>query len=135
FEFNVQHDCLAGNCLVEDIRVRQERILTDNTQKSISHSAIQHFILNMHALHNAHLIREVLPRQLVAPIPYLTDRRATHDRFAEQLRVSGPAKRAAIQAKARATKETNKQRKTQLASDQANRQREERDDGAGSDSE
>ncbi|KAJ6615280.1 hypothetical protein B0H10DRAFT_1746857, partial [Mycena sp. CBHHK59/15] len=49
------------------------------------HSEEAQFILNMHALHNAHLIREVLPRTLTAPVPYLNDRTAAHNRFATQL--------------------------------------------------
>ncbi|KAJ7488709.1 hypothetical protein B0H11DRAFT_2405755 [Mycena galericulata] len=112
---------------------RNERILTDNTQQCIIHSPEQRYILNMHGLHNAHLIREVLPRALISPVPYLTDRVASHARFAQQLRVSGPAKRAATQAKTRQTKEQNKRKRTQMESEQASRQRNE--NGFGSDSE
>ncbi|KAJ7115666.1 hypothetical protein C8R44DRAFT_880092 [Mycena epipterygia] len=133
FELNVQHDCVAGNCGIKDVRIRQERILTDITQGTVSHSDTQRYILNMHGLHNAHLIRDVLPRELVAPIPYLADRVATHRRFAAQLRISGPAKRTATQAKTRATKEGNKRKRTQIASEQAIRQRDE--DSGGSESE
>ncbi|KAJ7810168.1 hypothetical protein B0H14DRAFT_2286568, partial [Mycena olivaceomarginata] len=58
----------------------------------VKHSPQERYIVNMHALHNAHLLREVLPRFLTAPTPYLHDRIASHGRFAAQLRETGPAK-------------------------------------------
>jgi hypothetical protein len=91
------------------------------------HSTAQQFILNLHALHNAHLIREVLPRSLTAPIPYLEDRVASHARFAAQLRETGPAKRAATKAKANATRQRNKEGKAATATAQARRQQDERE--------
>lgn len=62
----------------------------------------------MHALHNASLIRETLPRNLTKPIPYFEDRRAKHLEFAARLQVSGPAKRAQTQAKAADTRARKK---------------------------
>ncbi|KAJ7769297.1 hypothetical protein B0H16DRAFT_1660998 [Mycena metata] len=107
--FNVQHDCVHCKCKADSVRVQQERTVTDRTELQLVHTPEQVFILNMHALHNAYLIREILPRALTAPIPYLQDRVASHHRFAAQLRETGPAKRAATQAKTQATKAKNKE--------------------------
>jgi hypothetical protein len=131
--FNVQHDCVFCKCKAASVFVRQERIFTDLTELEISHSPEQRFILNMHALHNAHLIRDILPRSLTEPIPYLQDRAASHGRFAAQLRETGPAKRAETQAKTKATREKNKQKGIVLASAQAQRQRDEQGHGEDSD--
>ncbi|KAJ7037051.1 hypothetical protein C8F04DRAFT_1332637 [Mycena alexandri] len=70
--------------------VQQERTLTDRTELKMTHTAELRFIVNMHALHNAHLIRDILPRSLTMPIPYLRDRVASHSRFAAQPLRSGP---------------------------------------------
>lgn len=50
------------------------------------HSALDRYFINFHALHNAHLIRATLPRDLLAPIPYFEDRKAKHEEFAAELR-------------------------------------------------
>ncbi|KAJ6463071.1 hypothetical protein DFH09DRAFT_1113674 [Mycena vulgaris] len=128
--FNAQHDCVSCNCSTDTVPVRQERIITDRTELQVIHSAEQQFILNMHGLHNAHLIREVLPRALIALVPYLQDRCASHLRFATQLRQTEPARRAEIQAKTKATRAKNKQGKDILASAQARRQQDEQVDAA-----
>lgn len=65
----------------------------------------------MHALHNAHLIRETLPRDLVKPTPYFEDRRAKHDEFAAELRVTGPARRAEALQKGKETRARNEKKK------------------------
>ncbi|KAJ7778812.1 hypothetical protein DFH07DRAFT_865489 [Mycena maculata] len=109
FAFNAQHDCIPCKCRTNTVPVRQERIITDRTELQINHTTEERFILNMHGLHNAHLIREVLPRTLTAPVPYLPDRVSSHRRFAAQLRETGPAKRAEIRAKTQATRAKNKQ--------------------------
>jgi hypothetical protein len=126
FEFNVQHDCVTCGCSTAAVPVLQERILTDRTELQTKHSSEPRFILNMHGLHNPHLIREVLPRSLTSPVPYLQDRVASHNRFAEQLRVTGPAKCAATKAKTQATRARNQQHKITTASAQAKRQEDER---------
>ncbi|KAJ7803462.1 hypothetical protein B0H14DRAFT_3091985 [Mycena olivaceomarginata] len=124
--FNVQHDCVHSKCKPDMVRVRQERTLTDRTELQITHTEEQRFILNMHALHNGHLIRDILPRSLTAPVPYLQDRVVSHRRFAEQLRKTGPVKRAETRAKTQATRAKNKQGKLGLASAQSERQQAER---------
>ncbi|KAJ7836514.1 hypothetical protein B0H13DRAFT_1913006 [Mycena leptocephala] len=128
-----EHDCVFCKCKAASVFVRQERIFTDLTELEISHSPEQCFILNMHALHNAHLIRDILPRSLTEPIPYLQDRAASHGRFAAQLQETGPAKRAETQAKTKATREKNKQKGIVLASAQAQRQQDEQGHGEDSD--
>ncbi|KAJ6576116.1 hypothetical protein DFH09DRAFT_1078464 [Mycena vulgaris] len=127
--FNVQHDCVACDCRPEKVHVRQEHIVTDRTELQIAHTAEQRFIVNMHGLHSAHLIREVLPRTLTAPVPYLQDHSASHQRFAATLRETGPARRAEIRAKTQATRAKNKEGRIVLASAQAKRQQDEQGHG------
>ncbi|KAJ7852212.1 hypothetical protein B0H14DRAFT_3137185 [Mycena olivaceomarginata] len=98
------------NANTDSVFIRQERILTDLTELQTKHSDNPRFILNMHGLHNAHLIRDILPRSLTVPVPYLSDRIVSHRRFAAQLRQLGPAKRAETQAKSKATRDRNKKK-------------------------
>ena len=58
----------------------QERVASDRTEKYIVHKPTDVFIINMHALHNSHLIRTVLPRELVHPSPFMLDRLAHRHR-------------------------------------------------------
>ncbi|KAJ7813532.1 hypothetical protein B0H14DRAFT_2376772, partial [Mycena olivaceomarginata] len=90
---------------------RQERQVSKLKCNAVAHSEDNRFILNMHALHNAHLIRETRPRHLTAPKPCFTNRRAKHNEFAATLREIGPAKRAETVAKTQATKQRKKQDK------------------------
>ncbi|KAJ7861538.1 hypothetical protein B0H14DRAFT_3134513 [Mycena olivaceomarginata] len=117
-----QTSLVKPRCSTAAVPVLQERIVTDRTELHTRHSSQPRFILNMHGLHNAHRIRDVLPRALTAPKPYLQDRIASHSRFAEQLRTTGPAKRAATRAKTQATRARNKQQKMASASAQEKRQ-------------
>jgi hypothetical protein len=103
---------------MESVPILQERIVTDRTEQKVKHSLDSRFVLNMHALHNAHSIWEVLPRSLSSPVPYLQDRLASHTRFAEQLRITGPAKRTATRAKTQETRTQNKLKKATMASAQ-----------------
>ncbi|KAF5384429.1 hypothetical protein D9615_003465 [Tricholomella constricta] len=110
FICNAQHDCKLGTCKFStNSRFRrQERLETTIPHTTIVHSALDRYLLNTHALHNAHLIRETLPRSLTAPIPYKTNRIHFHEGLAATLRVTGPAKRAASQAKAKETRDRKK---------------------------
>ncbi|KAI0310177.1 hypothetical protein OF83DRAFT_1088541, partial [Amylostereum chailletii] len=118
FKFNAQHDCWDGKCPItaREERVQQERQTFTSEVRRVSHSNDTRFLINMHAMHNASLIRETLPRTLVEPVPYFKSelRRFKHDKLAEQLRVTGPIKRAATAAKAKATREKNKAGKDNL---------------------
>ncbi|KAK7027036.1 hypothetical protein R3P38DRAFT_2496555 [Favolaschia claudopus] len=75
---NAQHDCVSCKCTAAAVTIHQERITTSPTELRVSHSPEQRFLINMHALHNAHLIRDVLPRSLTTPTPYLQDLAASH---------------------------------------------------------
>ncbi|KAJ6595239.1 hypothetical protein DFH09DRAFT_906296, partial [Mycena vulgaris] len=112
FKFNAQHDCRHFSCpLVNVAGPHQERQASKLTRKLTAHSEDSRFLLNMHALHNANLIRETLSRHMTQPKPCFLDRRAKHNEFAAKLRETGPEKRAVAQAKAQATKLRNKQDK------------------------
>jgi succinate dehydrogenase/fumarate reductase-like Fe-S protein len=109
FIFNAQHNCRRASCGMVDAPIVQGRDQTARKQKVIAHTDEDHFILNLHALHNTDLIRETLPAELTTPKPIFPDRWKKHREFAAELRISGPAKRAAARAKAKATREKNKQ--------------------------
>ncbi|KAJ6536221.1 hypothetical protein B0H19DRAFT_1213746 [Mycena capillaripes] len=113
FFVNAQHDCRGLKCRTVNNaeHVTQERSLTGRTQAAVKHVETEIYFLNMHGLHNAELIRDTLPRSLTAPIPYFEDRTAKRREFAALLRVSGPAKRAATQKKAKETREKNQRAK------------------------
>ncbi|KAI9068297.1 hypothetical protein FKP32DRAFT_1562016, partial [Trametes sanguinea] len=107
FTFNAQHDCTAAGCTARSERpVRQERSNSSVMEKFIEHDLqVQKFVVNMHSLHNPHLIRRVLPRSLVAPVPHFSDRRQAHDKLAQVLR-DGYAKKHAAAAARKAAKKT-----------------------------
>ncbi|KAF9013807.1 hypothetical protein BDZ89DRAFT_1166951 [Hymenopellis radicata] len=113
FDFNTQHDCVSGACVIGDSTeyIRQERKATDTLKQCIIHTDTGRYHLNMHGLHNAHLIRKALPYDLVKPIPLQADRAVFHKNMARLLQISGPQKRAETQEKTRATKERNKRAK------------------------
>ncbi|KAH9833182.1 uncharacterized protein C8Q71DRAFT_684139, partial [Rhodofomes roseus] len=77
FAFNAQHDCYACKCSLATgtAPVQQERRETAQTRQVIKHVGdgpdADRYILNIHALHNAALIRQTLPRSLTAPKPYI----------------------------------------------------------------
>jgi len=77
FIFSAQHDCrMASLPAISHFRPQmQERHETFPHYKTDcpTKTAIT-FVLNTHALHNAHLLRRVLPRELVAPKPLYEDR-------------------------------------------------------------
>lgn len=70
-----------------------------------------HFVLNTHGLHNAHLLRKVMPRTLTEPKPLYEDRKMHHFELARRLRAEQGDKRKATQAKRKATLEANKAKK------------------------
>ncbi|KAJ7020025.1 hypothetical protein C8F04DRAFT_1214201 [Mycena alexandri] len=87
FLFNAQHDCNAAECSASGQRRRmQERVESELIDTFIVHQPLDRFIINTHAFHNAHLLRQVLPRRLTAPIPLFTDRKSKHYELATTLR-------------------------------------------------
>ncbi|KAH9942016.1 hypothetical protein B0H21DRAFT_811258 [Amylocystis lapponica] len=114
FIFNAQHDCRMTSCSATAVEnITQERAATTRTQSAISHTTAERFLLNMHALHNAALIRETLPRSLTRPKLYIEDRLVKHGEIAAHLRVTGPQKRAQTLAKSAETRARNKAKKAQ----------------------
>ena len=77
----------------------------------------------MHALHNADLIRQTLPRHHYAPQYYLRNREQSHQEFAANARTVGTKKRAEAAAKAAATCARKKDGET-IQGDKTNAQEE-----------
>ncbi|KAI0685823.1 hypothetical protein BC835DRAFT_1289282, partial [Cytidiella melzeri] len=107
FSFNVQHDCPCAQCSTTGSRViTQERIDSGQTESHVEHCLLDEYVVNLHALHNAHLIRRAIPRSLTAPIPLFPTsqaRRACHDELAAKLQAKQNVKdsRAASQKRKR----------------------------------
>ena len=108
FIFNAQHDCKNGGCQLVETNVLQDREETSITRLAVKHSHFDHYIVNLHAHHNAWRLRKVLPRHLTAPVPYTSDRKKLHDEAAQELRTKNSEKREQAVAKAKATRERNK---------------------------
>ncbi|KAJ7035837.1 hypothetical protein C8F04DRAFT_1340815 [Mycena alexandri] len=87
FLYNTQHDCHVAECEATGERPRmQERVESKVMEKFIVHRPVERFIINTHAFHNAHLLRQVLPRALVAPVPLFPEREVKHHELAAKLR-------------------------------------------------
>ncbi|KAL6303023.1 hypothetical protein BKA93DRAFT_818190 [Sparassis latifolia] len=100
FSFNAQHNCRECKCSASGERPhKQERQDTTINNRFIEHKSDDHFIINLHSLHNPHLIHRLLPRYLTAPIAVYADREQKHAEWAVQLRSSQNAKRKAQGAK------------------------------------
>ncbi|KAJ7503663.1 hypothetical protein B0H11DRAFT_2222291 [Mycena galericulata] len=113
FLFNVQHDCLSAGCTATGRRPRmQERVESGLTDKYIVCKPTERWIINTHAFHNAHLLRQALPRSLTAPVPLFADRKAKHDELAIALRETKNGKRKRAQ-EARAAKRKDREAKRQ----------------------
>ncbi|OBZ68616.1 hypothetical protein A0H81_11585 [Grifola frondosa] len=94
FIVNAQHNCFDGKCSATGRRTRrQERTDTTLEDEFIVHADNTSYILNMHALHNAVLIRQTLPRHLSVPMQYLTNRAEEHKMMAAKLRTVQEAAR------------------------------------------
>ncbi|KAH9912209.1 uncharacterized protein B0H18DRAFT_942872 [Fomitopsis serialis] len=131
FIFNAQHDCYACHCTTAGLEhVIQERVVTARTRLHVTHAETPRYLLNMHALHNADLIRETLPRNLTEPQYYLADRQVQHCRIATALRVTGSVRRKQIAAKAAETRARNKEARATTA---PSRNAQLRDENSGND--
>ncbi|KAI0694053.1 hypothetical protein BC835DRAFT_1306479 [Cytidiella melzeri] len=109
FIFNVQHDCLTAECTIEDQSVHQERRITSLTQKVVRHGKMQCYFVNMHALHNAALIQNTLPRHFSKPKPFNNGCAAKHQEFANKVSSVNTTCRDAAAAKAGDTRAHKKQ--------------------------
>jgi hypothetical protein len=78
----------------------QERVESGQFKHYIEHQPLDRFIINTHAFHNAHLLRAVLPRSLVAPMLLHKDREAKHHEMAGSLRATQDGRRTATKARA-----------------------------------
>lgn len=86
----------------------QERRETDQNDYFIEHKSDSHFVVNLGAFHNAHLLRRALPRSLTAPVHLFPDRKTKHDELAQKLRGAQCLKRAEIQKKKEARTATKR---------------------------
>jgi hypothetical protein len=77
----------------------------------MAHNDDIHFIINMHALHNATLIRRLLPRSLTIPNPKHEDREAYHNQLAIEVRKLITNKRRETTRKRNETWARNKKQK------------------------
>ncbi|KAI0359548.1 hypothetical protein OH77DRAFT_1472817 [Trametes cingulata] len=105
---NVQHDCEAAKCAIaaSSRTVRQERQDTGIREAGVAHNSdIRFYLINTHALHNAALLRQYLPRSLLVPLPLYDDRLKRHHELATGLRVTEARKRAETQKKRAETRQ------------------------------
>ena len=101
FLYNVQHDCPLAGCTASGRQaVMQERTESGHWKAYIKHKPLNRFVINTHAFHNAHLLRSILPRSLVAPILIHQDREAKHHEISRSLRSTQEVKRSAQKARA-----------------------------------
>ncbi|KAF7762497.1 hypothetical protein Agabi119p4_9090 [Agaricus bisporus var. burnettii] len=78
FDYNIQHDCYTARCSSNP----QDQA---GTKAAIVHAAPDQYVINTHSLHNPHLIRQTVSRQLIAPVLKHTDRDSLHKKQAESL--------------------------------------------------
>lgn len=64
----------------------QERVESDQVENYIVHQPLDRFFINLHAFHNAHLLRATLGREVIAPIPLFPNRQEMHHELAAKLR-------------------------------------------------
>ena len=100
FSVNVQHDCQTAKCSATGMQIQQQEQQDSGVKiPIIEHTGLPQYIINTHALHNTHLIRDALPCNLTKPTPYFKNQCQTHDELAAKLRATQETKRAATKAK------------------------------------
>ena len=109
--FNAQHDCEGGGCVLHEVDAIQERHETSGKVLTVAHTNYERYFINVHALHNCLYLRKVLPRDLVAPVPWSQDRHNLHNQMARKLQKENPEKRAEAAAKAKVTRDWKKRDK------------------------
>lgn len=109
FIFNAQHDCEGGECgyAIDETNAQGGQPAT-KPDRRMMHSAHDKYFINLHALHNAWHLHEVLPRNLTKPVPYISDREEFHRKMARKLQKANPTKRARAKEKAKDAREQKK---------------------------
>jgi hypothetical protein len=115
FLFNTQHDCATAKCTASKRTPRrQERLDLDETEPVIEHQPLEVYVVNTHSLHNSHLLRRALPRDLIAPLPFIgpDQRQAEHAKLVAKWRENPKSQTAQGQAreKRRAEEATKKKK-------------------------
>jgi hypothetical protein len=77
----------------------------------IEHSDSNHFVINMHTMHNTHLMHHALPQELIQPQHWYKDRIAWHHKIACKMKPLQEAKQANMQAKHKAMQAENQKKK------------------------
>lgn len=114
FIISVEHDCYLLQCTTAAVRYeRQERQDTTRQLRALLHGDDNHYIINTHALHNAHLLRRVLPRALWEPHLRFPDQEQHHAAVAAKLRLQMQKARATKKEKADSTRAANRVKKVQ----------------------
>ena len=109
----MQHDCRTCNCQPGVARaIRQERVDTTQTVLDIQHTDDECYVINLHAFHNAALVRKVLPSELARPRPQTENR-------ASWLQEKGEAAQVLL---AKSREEANKKRAATRAKNIASKQ-------------
>ncbi|KAH8809502.1 hypothetical protein DL96DRAFT_1440046, partial [Flagelloscypha sp. PMI_526] len=88
---NVQHNCRSAGCTPTGTQAQvQEQHDSGIVEGIMDHNPLESFLLNLYSPHNPHLVRRVLPRSLIQPVPLfpLDSRRLEHNKIAAQLRDS-----------------------------------------------
>ncbi|THU89472.1 hypothetical protein K435DRAFT_821397 [Dendrothele bispora CBS 962.96] len=80
---NRRHD--EESYIIVQTKERQE---SDNFESFVEHNAVNSYIINLHSFHNAHLIRQVLLRDLTKPLPLFVNREEKHQEFVENYQKS-----------------------------------------------
>lgn len=84
---NLQHDCHRGKCqALDNQEICQEREITSLTRLVVKHTDDNHFIVNVHSLHNYQHIAAAIPLQLRQPTFHVDDEMALHNLASAQVR-------------------------------------------------
>lgn len=87
----MQHDGPLAKCTASGRQpLMQERVELGSFGSCKQHNLIERFVIDIHALHNAHRLRGALDRSLVTPIPLNLPetQKAKHAEMAQNLRAT-----------------------------------------------
>ncbi|KAJ7871538.1 hypothetical protein B0H13DRAFT_1517833, partial [Mycena leptocephala] len=87
FKVKVQHDCETAQCEATGVHLwMQERVESDQMENHVVHNSLDRFFINSHGFHNTHLLRAILDRDILRPLPLFEDLEAKHHELAAGLR-------------------------------------------------